>query len=129
MAINAYVTVDDVTMRMGAGWWHDAPAERAVMLANLWLTSRGVVFDDSTPDAIKQAGAELASLAGQGKLYTDKQVGLLSETVQADSVSVSQSFASSAKLISAEMQVIEALIKPYIGIVGGNPYVMPLVRL
>ncbi|KLT73257.1 hypothetical protein PL75_03255 [Neisseria arctica] len=129
MAINVYITVADVSERMGGGWWTDVSPERSVMLANLWLTSRGVVFGGEVPDAVKQAGAELAVLAGSGKLYADKQVGLLAETVQADSVSVSQSFSASAKLITAEMQIIEALIKPYIGIAGSNPFVVPLVRM
>lgn len=128
MAINAYVSASDVDERIGADWRNGVDAERAIMLANLWLSNRGVVFADPISDAVKQAGVELVKLASSNKLYTDIQTGVLSETVQADSVSMSQSFSSAAKAISAEMQIIEALIKPYLSFPAMNPNVIPFVR-
>ena len=128
MAINAYVSAGDVDERIGADWRNGVDVERTMMLVNLWLSNRGVVFADPISDAVKQAGVELVRLVLSNKLYADIQTGVLSETVQADSVSMSQSFSRSAKVISAEMQIVEALIKPYLGFSAMGSYVVPLVR-
>ncbi|RPD86275.1 protein singed [Neisseria weixii] len=124
-----YIGLDEVDEALGFDWRLDLDGQRAVMLANLWLADRGVKVLPETPLAVKQAGIELAKLAATGKLYADKQTGLLSESVQADSVSVSQAFSQSAKLIHGELQVVEALIKPYVSVLSANGFVVPLIRM
>jgi hypothetical protein len=92
-----YITVADVDALLGTEW---APADkkaRAVLQANAYLTSLSLtgVDMDAIPDEIKQAGAELAVVASQGKLYQQQTEGTLSaKTVKAGSVSTSKTFAS-----------------------------------
>ena len=69
-----YITTADVDTLLGAGWDADpAPgmtAERAVLMANTWLTDQlGGRTWTVTPDAVKQAGAEVAREAIMGNLY------------------------------------------------------------
>lgn len=70
-----YITAAEVDTLLGAGWDAD-PAEgmtrdRAVMMANTWLTAQlgGRYGVPPVPDAIKQAGAEVAREAIHGNLY------------------------------------------------------------
>lgn len=128
MAINQYVSMDDVEHFLGKNWQGNEDALHLVMLANLWLSDRGVIFSEVVQDEIKQAGVELVKLALNNKLFVDTQTGLLSETVQADSVSVSQSFGVNAKMITKEIQIVEALIKPYLKVKKGNRFI-PVVRM
>ncbi|MDH0749520.1 protein singed [Pseudomonas sp. GD03842] len=92
-----YITVADVDTILGAEWALDEKKARAVLQANTYLTSLSLtgVDMDAIPDEIKQAGAELAVVASQGKLYQQQTEGsLAAKTVKAGSVSTSKTFAS-----------------------------------
>lgn len=92
-----YITVADVDATLGAEWAPDDKKARAVLQANAYLTSLSLtgVDMDAIPEEIKQAGAELAVVASQGKLYQQQTSGTLSaKTVKAGSVSTSKTFAS-----------------------------------
>ncbi|WP_315360824.1 DnaT-like ssDNA-binding protein [Neisseria bacilliformis] len=108
--IREFVSAAEAAAVLPAG----ADAERAAMLANLWLSRRGLRAFSAVPDEVRAAALELAKMAHAGRLYADTQTGLLAETVKADSVSVSRSFAASAKASAGEMRVIEDLIAPYL---------------
>lgn len=92
-----YITVADVDALQGAEWAPDEKKARAVLQANAYLTSLSLIGVDMSaiPDEIKQAGAELAVVASQGKLYQQQTEGsLAAKTVKAGSVSTSKTFAS-----------------------------------
>lgn len=92
-----YITVADVDAILGTNWAPDDKKARAVLQANAYLTSLNLVGVDMTaiPDEVKQAGAELAVVASQGKLYQQQTEGSLeAKTVKAGSVSTSRTFAS-----------------------------------
>ena len=92
-----YITVADVDAILGSAWAPDDKKARAVLQANAYLTSLNLVGVDMSaiPDEVKQAGAELASVAAQGKLYQQQTEGSLeAKTVKAGSVSTSKTFAS-----------------------------------
>lgn len=92
-----YITVADVDAILGSTWAPDDKKARAVLQANAYLTSLNLVGVDMSaiPDEVKQAGAELAKTAADGKLYQQKTEGSLeSKTVKAGSVSTSKTFAS-----------------------------------
>jgi hypothetical protein len=92
-----YITVADVDAILGTEWAPDDKKARAVLQANAYLTSLSLtgVDMDAIPEEIKQAGAELAMVASQGKLYQQQTSGTLSaKTVKAGSVSTSKTFAS-----------------------------------
>ncbi|NWC20349.1 protein singed [Pseudomonas tolaasii] len=92
-----YITVADVDAILGTTWAPDDKKARAVLQANAYLTSLNLVGVDmnAIPEEVKQAGAELASVAAQGKLYQQQTEGSLeAKTVKAGSVSTSRTFAS-----------------------------------
>lgn len=92
-----YITVADVDAILGASWAADDKKARAVLQANAYLTSLNLVgIDmDAIPEEVKQAGAELAVVASEGKLYQQHTEGSLeAKTVKAGSVTTSKTFAS-----------------------------------
>lgn len=92
-----YITVADVDAILGTTWAPDDKKARAVLQANAYLTSLNLVGVDmnAIPDEVKQAGAELAVVASEGKLYQQQTEGSLeAKTVKAGSVSTSRTFAS-----------------------------------
>lgn len=92
-----YITVADVDAILGATWTTEDKKARAVLQANAYLTSLNLVGVDmdAIPEEVKQAGAELAAVAAQGKLYQQHTEGSLeAKTVKAGSVTTSKTFAS-----------------------------------
>lgn len=92
-----YITVADVDALLGAAWAPDDKKSRAVLQANAYLTSLNLVGVDmdAIPEEVKHAGAELALVASQGKLYQQHTEGTLeAKTVKAGSVTTSKTFAS-----------------------------------
>ena len=92
-----YITVADVDAILGATWTTEDKKARAVLQANAYLTSLNLVGIDMSaiPEEVKQAGAELAAVAVQGKLYQQHTEGSLeAKTVKAGSVTTSKTFAS-----------------------------------
>ncbi|KAE9642381.1 protein singed [Pseudomonas sp. PB103] len=116
-----YITVADVDAILGPTWAADDKKARAVMQANAYMTSLNLVGVDidAIPVEVKQAGAELAKTAADGKLYQQKTEGSLeSKTVKAGSVSTSKTFASidTSKLIAqpGDVQFALALLSSWI---------------
>ncbi|WP_434695171.1 protein singed [Pseudomonas sp. Z1-14] len=115
-----YITVADVDAILGSSWTTDDKKARAVLQANAYLTSLNLVGIDMSaiPDEVKQAGAELAAVAAEGKLYQQHTEGSLeAKTVKAGSVSTSKTFASidSSKTTSLPdgVQFALALLQPW----------------
>lgn len=118
--MTTYITVADVDAILGADWATEDKKARAVMQANAYVTSLNLVgIDmDAIPDEVRQAGAELAKVASEGKLYQQKTEGALeAKTVKAGSVSTSKTFASldSSKIIAqpSDVQFALALLAPW----------------
>ena len=116
-----YITVADVDAILGPTWAADDKKARAVMQANAYMTSLNLacIDMDDIPVEVKQAGAELAKTAADGKLYQQKTEGSLeAKTVKAGSVSTSKTFASidTSKLIAqpGDVQFALALLSPWI---------------
>lgn len=110
-----YITVADVDSYIGNSDWaiKDTP-ERCVSLANLWLSSKNLPVIDPAPQEWKDAGCEIAIEIGKGKIYTDKQTGLLSKSVSADTVSVSKTYTSNATSYTRGELIANDLLKPWL---------------
>lgn len=81
-----FITVADVDQKLGQGWAGDGDAVLAVTMANAWLTAKiKRAVPEPVPDAIITAGAQVAKLAAEGKLYKDTQREIQSKTVSAQS--------------------------------------------
>ena len=126
-----YITVADVDAILGSDWTTEDKKARSVMQANAYLTSLNLVGVDmdAIPEEVKQAGAELAKVASEGKLYQQKTEGSLeAKTVKAGSVTTSKTFASldSSKIIAqpGDVQFALALLSPW----RSNPFAFSVYR-
>lgn len=132
-----YITVADVDTLLGSAWTDDSKKAKSVLMANTWLNglSLKMPIDKTThevviPDDVKLAGAYAAQAAANGGLYQQKTSSgvLTSESVDADGVSTSESYAelatNSTSLLDSDLQLALAMLKPY----GANTSQIRLVR-
>jgi hypothetical protein len=110
-----YVTVEQVDALLGAGWQGSGDAARAVLMANTWLSAKPLQAFDPVPDAVLQAGAEIAREAAAGKLYAAYEAGVQSKSAAAGSVSSSKTYAAGGgRAVSAGEAFALALLAPYL---------------
>lgn len=95
-------------------WAVKRTPERCVRLANLWLSRKGLPDLDPIPEEWKEAGYEIAFEIGKGNIYADKQTGVLSESMSADTVSYSQTLSTDAKTIPQGELIANDLLKPWL---------------
>ena len=132
-----YITVADVDQILGADWTNPSKKSKSVLMANTWMKGLNLKMpcDNRTheviiPDDVKQAGAYAAQAAANGGLYQQKtnSGSLLSNSVDADGVSVSKTFAelavNSTALLDSDLHLALAMLKPY----GVNQSQIRLVR-
>lgn len=109
-----YVTTAQVDALLGAGWAGTGDPARAVLMANTWLTAKRLPAFDVVPDAVVQAGAEIAREAASGKLYAATEIGVLSKSVDAKGVSSSKTYARGARKLTAGEVFANALLSQYL---------------
>ena len=112
-----FVTIEEVDTILGVDWTAQDKKAMAVSQANVWLSAKSFCKPlDPMPDDLKQAGAYLAQLSSQGKLYETQTDGTVTEkSVRADTVSVTKKYASGQeKGKSSEMLFIDDLLKPFL---------------
>ena len=110
-----YITTTDVDTLLGPDWAGAFDPARAVLMANAWLGQRirGEV-PEPVPQAIVQAGAEVAREAAAGQLYQAEGREVTSTTVSAGGgVSVSKDFAAGSAALTAGESLAVALIAPW----------------
>lgn len=127
-----YITVADIDAKLGNDWADSENAKaRAVMITNVWLTNLKLpITTDNQPlkDAILLAAVELIPDAVSGNLYTDKETGVLSETVSAQSgTSVSNTYSATYKTYLASENLALAILKTWLDDGLGN--VILLVKI
>lgn len=116
-----YITVSDVDDLLGETWTDADKKAKAVLMANVWLTTQDLQNIDlsNIPDEVKLAGSYAASVAAAGRLYQQKMDSgvITSKSVEADDVKVSKLFVelsvNSAELLDADLQLALALLKPW----------------
>jgi len=115
-----YVTSADIDSILGPSWTTPEKKDRAVMVANVWLTNQRLPDVDPIPDEWKQAGAEIAREAAEGRMYGAVETGVLSKSVSAGGgVGVSKAYSANAKNLSAGESLALALLKPWLNPLGG----------
>lgn len=113
-----FITVEKVDELLSVDWAEQDQKAKAVMQANAWLNTKK--FCSGLKPAIdrnlEMAAALLAQEASSGKLYADRDGGLVSEsTVKADTLQVTEKFVSgSEQSKSGDMQFIDDLISPFL---------------
>lgn len=111
-----YITAAEVATLLGAGWEGAGDADRAVLMANAWLSARPLPAFASVPAEVVQAGAEIAREAAAGRLYAASVSGVISKTVAAKGVSSSKTFATGSRAITAGEAFANALLTPWLGV-------------
>ena len=111
-----FITVADVDAQLGPDWAGAGDPVLAVTMANAWLTAKiKRAVPDPVPDEIKTAGAQVAKEALAGKLYTNTQKEVQSQTVSAQSgTSVSKTYVAGSDDQSAAVNFALALLEPWI---------------
>ena len=108
-----FITVAQVDSLLGVEWATEDKKPRAVLMANTWLTERVREVVDPTPDAVVQAGAEIAMEAAAGRMYGAQAREVTETSVKAGSVSTSKVFSEGSKAMTAGEAFALALIKPW----------------
>lgn len=108
-----YITIAQVDELLGADWAAEDKKARAVLMANTWLAERLTATFSEVPDAVVQAGAEIAQLAASGGLYGAQEREVVSTSVTAGPVQSSKTFKEGSKALSAAESFALALIKPW----------------
>ncbi|MCP6695863.1 hypothetical protein [Pseudomonas donghuensis] len=111
-----FITVADVDQKLGPDWAGSGDAALSVAMANAWLTARiKRTVPDPVPDAIVTAGAQVAKLAAENKLYKDTGKEVLSRTVSAQAgTSTSKTYAEGSVELSAAENFALDLIAPWV---------------
>lgn len=111
-----FITVADVDEELGQDWAGDGDAVLAVSMANAWLTAKiKRAVPTPVPDAIVTAGAQVAKLAAEGKLYKDTQREVQSKTVSAQAgTSTSKTYVAGSVDRSAGENFALDLIAPWV---------------
>lgn len=125
-----YLNLNDLNALLPEGWHKDKDPNRALLIANVWLGKQGLPDFEEVPDAIKQAGAEIALAFVDDAIYQGRSEGVVvSKSVKAGDVSTSKNYADGAdgQAISAHEMLALDLIKPYISSKGIGGFV-PLGR-
>lgn len=110
-----FITIAQVDSLLGVEWTTEDKKPRAVLMANTWLTERVRQEFSEIPEAIVQAGAEIAKEAALGTLYGAQSREILSETKTVDVVSKSTTYAQGSSSVSAGVSFALALLRPYMG--------------
>lgn len=110
-----YITTAQVDALLGDAWTTADKKDRAVLMANVWLTERLSVAFSTVPDKVVQAGAEIAQLAASGGLYGAQEREVTSTSVTAGPVQSSKTFKEGSKTQSAAEAFALALLRPWLG--------------
>lgn len=115
-----YITTQEVDAILGIDWTDQDKKADAILQANAWLSTKR--YCKELDDTFKQAAARVAKLASQALLYVTQSDGIVTEkSVKADSVSVTKKYAEGQEQAkSADMQLIEDMLKPYLCSGVGN---------
>lgn len=126
--MKTYITVSDVDTILGADWTTPDKKDRAVLMANVWLTNRNLPDIEPIPVEWKQAGAEIAREAANGTIYGSRETGVESKSVKAGDVSSSKSYREGSQSYTAGESFALALLAPWLPATGGGLSQFKLVR-
>lgn len=126
--MKTYITVSDVDAILGSDWTTPEKKDRAVLMANVWLTNRNLPDIEPIPEEWKQAGAEVAKEAANGTIYGSRETGVESKSVKAGDVSSSKSYREGSQSFTAGESFALALLAPWLSATGGGLSQFKLVR-
>lgn len=109
---------------------NDSEKQRILLIVNAYLQGKNVRFHGVLPEAIKQAGVELAKGFIKGEMLQGRSESVVaSKSVKAGDVSSSKTFSTNEKdqAMGQHEMIALALIEPYIAKFSGFA-TLPVIR-
>lgn len=106
----SFITQEQAEQILGADFAPAGDKARLILLANTWMKNEVGFIPDLIDDFLKQASCEIIKGIQAGVIYSGIARQTTSESVKADTVQVSETFAEGSREISEYEQIAKALI-------------------
>ena len=107
----SFITVGDAESILGADFADDGDKARLIKLANTWMKNEVSFVPDPIDPLLKDAACEIIKGIQAGVIYSGVARQTTSESVKADTVQVSETYAEGSVEISEYEQVAKAYIE------------------
>ena len=106
----SFITVAEAESILGAGFAPDGDKARLIQLANVWMKNEVGAVPDPIDPLLKDAACEIIKGIIAKVIYAGIARQTMSESVKADTVQVTESFAEGSVEISEYEQIAKAYI-------------------
>lgn len=106
----SFITVAEAESILGVGFAPDGDKARLIQLANVWMKNEVGAVPDPVDSLLKDAACEIIKGIQAGAIYSGISRQTTSESVKADTVQVTESFAEGSVEISEYEQIAKAYI-------------------
>lgn len=106
----SFITVAEAESILGAGFAPDGDKARLIQLANVWMKNEVGTVPDPIDPLLKDAACEIIKGIIAKVIYAGIARQTMSESVKADTVQVTESFAEGSVEISEYEQIAKAYI-------------------
>lgn len=106
----SFITIAEAESILGANFADDSDKARLIKLANTWMKNEVSFVPDPIDSLLKDAACEIIKGIQAGVIYAGIARQTTSESVKADTVQVTESFAEGSVEISEFEQIARAFI-------------------
>ncbi|MGE8684427.1 MAG: hypothetical protein ACN6OV_08100 [Acinetobacter sp.] len=110
----SFITVEEAESILGADFADDSDKARLIKLANTWMKNEVGFVPDPIDPLLRDAACEIIKGIQAGVIYSGIARQTTSESVKADTVQVTESFAEG----SVEVTEFEQIARAFIGSLG-----------
>lgn len=107
----SFISLEEAEQILGADFAPAGDKARLILLANTWMKNEVGFIPNLVNDLLKQAACEIIKGIKAGVIYAGIACQTISESVKADSVQVSETFAEGSREISEYEQIAKAMIE------------------
>lgn len=107
----SFITVAEAESILGADFADDSDKARLIKLANTWMKNEVSFVPDPIDPLLKDAACEIIKGIQAGVIYSGVARQTTSESVKADTVQVSETYAEGSVVISEYEQIAKAYIE------------------
>ena len=107
----SFISLEEAEQILGADFAPAGDKARLILLANTWMKNEVGYVPEVVVDELKTASCEIIKGIKAGVIYAGIARQTISESVKADSVQVSETFAEGSREISEYEQIAKAMIE------------------
>lgn len=107
----SFISLEEAEQILGADFAPAGDKARLILLANTWMKNEVGFIPNLVDDLLKQAACEIIKGIKAGVIYAGIARQTISESVKADSVQVSETFAEGSVEVSEYEQIAKAMIE------------------